>query len=80
MNLVGAAAETLADAYRRDRAQALVQARIEAVLEEMQNPGQDAEIPADLRERVEQHLRESPGTSWDEAVRKIARDDDEDAS
>ncbi len=72
--------DVLTDAYRRDRAQAQVQARIEAMLEEMQDPGQDVEIPDDLRERVERHLRESPATSWDEAIRKIAMDDEEGAT
>ena len=50
------------------------------MLEEIQEPGQDVEIPDDLRERVERHLRESPAASWDKAVREIAMDDEEGGS
>ena len=69
---------TLAAAYRRARAQAFVQAQIETVREEALDLNQNASAPTDLRYRVEQRLRESPATSWDDVIREIVEGDDGD--
>ncbi len=72
------AEDILIDAYRRARTQSRVQARIDEVLEEMGEVDDDEDAPPDLRERIDQRLRESPDAAWDEVVREIAVDDEAD--
>jgi hypothetical protein len=62
--------ETLAEAYRRMHRQAVVQAKIDELVEELDED--EVEIPADLHDRVAAHLRDHAETSWDDAVAEIA--------
>jgi hypothetical protein len=61
---------TLADAYRRMHRQAVVQAKIDELIEDLDDD--EVEIPGNLNDRVAAHLRENPATSWDDAVAEIA--------
>lgn len=66
-------AGTLAGAYQRMRKQALVQARIDAVLAEL---GGDAPaVPHGLGRRIARALGEDPTIAWDEALRLIVGSD-----
>jgi hypothetical protein len=48
----------------------------EAVAEMMSNLGdEDIDVPSNLRNRVEAHLREDPELRWDEAVAAIVEED-----
>ena len=63
------AASTLAGAYQRMRKQALVQARIKAVLAEL---GDEAPaVPRDLSRRIARALKSDPTIAWDAALRRI---------
>jgi hypothetical protein len=59
----------LADAYRRMHRQAVVQAKIDELVEELGE--NEVETPADLHDRVTAYLGENPAASWDEAVAEI---------
>ena len=61
----------MANAYRRVRTQARVQAKINEVLEGESEEDQDGEVPDDLRKQIEEHLEAHPATSWDKAVRDL---------
>jgi hypothetical protein len=61
----------LADAYRRMRKQARVQARIDELLAEFENEPLPP-VPDDLLGQVEEALSASPALSWDAALREIA--------
>jgi hypothetical protein len=72
---------TLADAYRRMRRQALVQARIDEVLAELEE--EEAEplpVPDDLIAQIEERLSDDPALRWDAVLRDIAEDDHEEAA
>jgi hypothetical protein len=60
---------TLADAFRRMHRQAVVQVKINQLVEELDEV--EVEIPADLPDRVAVHLRENRAARWDEAVAEI---------
>jgi len=62
--------KTLADAYRRMHRQALVQAKIDELVEQLDED--EIEIPDDLHDRVDALLRENPEKSWDDVVAEIA--------
>jgi hypothetical protein len=48
----------------------------EAVAETMSNLGdEDIDVPSNLRNRIEEHLREHPELRWDEAVAAIVEED-----
>jgi hypothetical protein len=68
----------LADAYRRMHRQALVQARIDELVEDLN--GTEVAIPTGLRERIATAIKADPARSWDDIVRKIAEKDQEDGS
>jgi hypothetical protein len=68
--------ETLADAYRRMRRQALVQARIDAVVAGL-GVADGVTVPARLTERVTRRLADTPTARWDAVLRKIAQADRE---
>lgn len=68
--------ETLADAYRRMRRQALIQERINETIAEMEEE-EEVDPPDGLRARVEQDLKAAPDRSWDSVLRQIAEDDHE---
>jgi hypothetical protein len=63
--------DTLADAYRRVRTQARVQAKIDEVLEGETEEDQEGEVPDDLQKQIEERLEAHPATSWDKAVRDL---------
>lgn len=67
-------AETLAEAYRRMRRQAAVQAQIDEVLAEMEEEDEDdtASVPPDLSNRIEEAQRRDPALRWDGVLRQIA--------
>ena len=69
---------TLIDAYRRMRAQASVQAKINEVLEDETEEDQ-AEVPDDLRKRIEERLEGHPEVPWDEVVRDLVEAEEVDA-
>jgi hypothetical protein len=60
----------LADAYRRMHRQAVVQAKIDELVEELDEDG--IEIPDDLHDRVDALLQENAEKSWDDVVAEIA--------
>ena len=62
---------------RRMQAQARVQAKINEVLENEAEADQ-VEVPDDLRDRIEQQLKDNPAVSWDEVVRDIVEADEGD--
>jgi hypothetical protein len=67
----------LADAYRRMRHQATVQAKIDELIEKMAR--QTVAAPDDLAEQIHQKLDDDPELSWDTALREIAESHDGDA-
>jgi hypothetical protein len=66
-----------ADAYRRMRHQAAVQAKIDELIERMAR--QTVAAPDDLAEQIHQKLDDDPELSWDAALREIAEHQDGDA-
>jgi hypothetical protein len=64
---------TLADAYRRMRRQALVQARINEILDEL-GEEESEPPPDDLVAQLEKRLDLDPSQHWDAALREIAED------
>jgi Topoisomerase 6 subunit A/Spo11, Toprim domain len=64
--------ETLADAYRRRRRQAVVQEHIDEALEELGEDDEASAVPADLRARIEDKLKADPAKRWDDVLRDIA--------
>ena len=61
--------DDLASAYQRMREQAIVQRRIDALLDDMTDDDSDA--PEDLTTQVADLLEDEPELSWDQAVRQI---------
>jgi hypothetical protein len=66
--------ETLADAYRRMRKQAVIQDKIDELVEDFDED--EMEAPARLRQRVKKAVKDDPARSWDAIVREIAEQDD----
>ncbi len=58
--------------------QVFVQEKIDEVTDEARNLGESAEVPGDLRVKVEERLGKDTATTWDEVVREIAIRDVED--
>jgi hypothetical protein len=72
--------DCLATAYRRATQQALVQKKIDEVVDDIVNlDDEEASIPEDLRKKVDDRIREDTTVTWDSIVREIAIDnlDDE---
>lgn len=65
-------AETLAEAYRRMRRQAAVQAKIDEVLAEIEEEDGTTSVPPDLSSRIEEAQRRDPALRWDGVLRQIA--------
>lgn len=63
--------DTLAEAYRRMRRQAVVQAKIDEVLAEMEEEDDTAAVPSDLSSRIEEAQRRDLALRWDGALRQI---------
>ncbi len=70
--------DTMAAAYRRAVEQVFVQQKIDEVIDEAQELGESAEVPSDLRAKVEKHLRDDTAATWDSIVRDIAMGELED--
>ena len=64
--------DTLAEAYRRMRRQAAVQAKIDEVLAEMEEEDDTTSVPPDLSSRIEMAQRRDPALRWDGVLRQIA--------
>ena len=67
-------ADVLADAYHRARVQAVVQAEIDVLVRAATEAEKGAPVPADLRERLTQHLATDRSLSWDAALQKVLGD------
>jgi len=63
--------DTLADAYQRMRKQAVIQDKIDELIEELDEA--EFAVPANLRQRIEKAIRADPARSWDAVVCEIAR-------
>ena len=63
--------DTLADAYQRMRKQAVIQDKIDELIEELDEA--EFAVPANLRQRIEKAIRADPTRSWDAVVCEIAR-------
>jgi hypothetical protein len=69
-------AETLAEAYRRMRRQALVQQRIDEMIEEMESEPEDAiAVPANLQRKIQAAQKADRTLPWDVALRRIIERD-----
>ena len=60
--------ETLADAYRRMRRQAIVQERIDELLKDLEDDDDELEVPDDLRAKIEECHAKRPHLRWDAVV------------
>jgi hypothetical protein len=68
--------DTLANAYRRMRKQALVQERINEALDELEDDDTESvSIPANLIGRIKEWLSDDPALRWDAVLQEIAKDD-----
>jgi len=61
--------ETLAHAYRRMRRQAVIQNKIDELVEDLDED--EGKVPARLRPRIKKAIKLDPNRSWDEVVREI---------
>jgi hypothetical protein len=68
--------ETLADAYQRMRRQALIQEKINELVEELDE--HEVKVPAGLRHRIAKALKVDAAQAWDQVMREIADDDQDD--
>jgi DNA topoisomerase VI subunit B len=62
--------DTLADAYRRMHMQAVIQEKIDKLIEEFDES--KVEVPANLRQRIEKAIKADPTQSWDSVMREIS--------
>jgi DNA topoisomerase VI subunit B len=62
--------DVLADAYRRFRRQAIVQKRIDELLETIDDEPSD--VPADITDRIQAAIETDPARPWDDVLRDIA--------
>ena len=62
----------LAGAYRRALEQAVVQKKIDEVIDEAEGQGESTKVPEGLQAKVKKHLDEDSATTWDEIVRDLA--------
>ena len=73
--------DTLADAYRRMRKQALVQERINEALDELEDDDTEpVPIPDNLIGRIRERQSDDPALRWDAVLREIAEEDHEEAA
>ena len=70
--------DTLTDAFKNRREQAVIQEKLEKLLDELKTD-EDVEVPADLRDLISERLRDHPTESWEEVVREIADADGDDS-
>jgi hypothetical protein len=69
-------AATLAEAYRLFHRDAKVQTVVAKAIKSMPKE-EDAEIPADLEDQVNEYLESHPTVRWNEAVRRVVDDKDD---
>jgi hypothetical protein len=62
--------DTLADAYHRMRKQAVIQEKIDDLIEELDQS--EVEVPANLRQRIEKAIKADPTQSWDSIMRELS--------
>ena len=60
--------ETLEDAYRRTLVQQQLEEEAEALREQAEWAANEADVPADLAERVRKVMDDDPCLSWDQAL------------
>ena len=70
---------TLADAYRRMHKQAVIQDKIEELIEDL-DEDDEVEVPTELRQRVEEAIKLDPARSWDAIIGEIAEQDQDEPS
>src|SRR5262249_11728273 len=68
---------TLADAYRRMHKRALIQDKIDELVEDLDED--EVEVPTELRRRVEEAIKLDPARSWDAIMRELAEQDRDEA-
>jgi hypothetical protein len=69
--------ETLETAYRRALQIASISARIEEVLEEVENATEEVTIPKNLSSQIRKRLKTAPTQSWDEVLFSLAEEAEE---
>jgi hypothetical protein len=62
--------DTLADAFHRMRKQAVIQEKIDDLIEEFDQS--EVEVPANLRQRIEKAIKADPTQSWDSVMRELS--------
>jgi hypothetical protein len=62
--------DTLTDAYRHMHKQAVIQEKIDDLIEELD--GSKIEVPANLRQRIEKAIKADPTQSWDSVMREFS--------
>ena len=62
--------DTLADAYRHMHKQALIQEKIDDLIEELDDS--KVKVPADLRQRIEKAIKADATQSWDSVMREFS--------
>jgi Topoisomerase 6 subunit A/Spo11, Toprim domain len=67
---------TLADAYRRMHKQAVIQDKIDELVEDLDED--EVKVPAGLRQRIKKAIKLDPAQPWDAIMREIAEQDQDD--
>jgi hypothetical protein len=62
--------DTLADAYQRMRKQAVIQEKIDDLIEELDES--EVEVSANLRQRIEKAIKADPIQSWDSVMHELS--------
>ena len=70
---------TLVGAYRRMHKQAVIQHKIDELIEDL-DEDDEVEVPTELRQRVEEAIKLDPARSWDAIMRELAEQDQDEAS
>jgi hypothetical protein len=61
--------DTLAHAYQRMHKQAVIQDKIDELIEQLDES--EVEVPANLRQRIQKSIKADPTQSWDSVVREL---------
>ena len=64
--------ETLADAYRRLHKQAVIQDKIDELIEDLDEA--EVKVPPGLRQRIKKVIKADPARPWDAIVREIVEE------
>jgi DNA topoisomerase VI subunit B len=65
--------DTLADAYRRMHKQAVIQDKVDDLIQELDES--EVKVPANLRRRIERAIKADPSQSWDSIMRELSAPD-----